>query len=182
MDIRVSIVTTERSPSSDACPDLSVPSTFYSLRVLRAGTGLGTAFDDADTGGQSGMEVCSAGQTSAWLSTVTFVLGVLLALAWKSGLVPDRQVWSDCPCRQQIPESQVGTNESGPPRGPRGIPIRMWGGDRPRFWGLEWGNKAEGPGQVLYGLEMSKPQLLDLPFPHCPLTPGLLHPSYRTAK
>lgn len=127
MDIRVSIVTTERSPSSNACPDLSVPSTFYSLRVLRAGTGLGTAFDDADIGGQSGVEDCSAGQTSAWLSTVAFVLGVLLALAWKSGLVPDRQIGSDCPCRQQIPESQVSTVESGPPRGPRGIPVRMSG-------------------------------------------------------
>lgn len=144
-------------------------------------TGLGTAFDHEDIGGQSGVEACSAGQMSAWLLTVAFVLDVLLALAWKSGLVSDRRVGSDCPCRWQIPESQVGTNESGPPRGPRGIPIRVGKGIDPDSGGWN-GETAEGPGQVLNGLEMSKPQLLELPFPHCPLTPAPLHPSYCKAK
>lgn len=54
--------------------------------------------------------------------------------------------------------------------GPQEDPVESQsgcGGDRPRFWGLEWGNGAEGPGQGLYGLEMSTPQLLELPFPHC---------------
>lgn len=104
-------------------------------------TGLGTVCDEADTGGQSGVEACSAGQTSAWPAAVAFALGVLLALPWKSGLVSDRRGGSDCPCRQQIPESQVGANESGPPRGPRGIPVRMGAGVDPDFEG--WNGEAE---------------------------------------
>lgn len=43
--------------------------------------------------------------------------------------------------RQQIPESQVGANESGPPRGPRGIPVRMGAGVDPDFEG--WNGEAE---------------------------------------
>lgn len=81
--------------------------------------------------GRSGIEGGSAGQTLAWLSAAASVLAIFLALAWKSGLVPDRQVGSDCPCRQQSPESQVGANECRAPQRTDGIPLRMEGQDGP---------------------------------------------------
>lgn len=58
----------------------------------------------------------------------------LWLLSWVSSLLwLGSQDWyrSDCPCHQQIPENQVGANESGPPRGPRGIPVRMGAGVDP---------------------------------------------------